>query len=115
MIPSALFTDYFSIKKTVQSVSSVGKVTNKLKTLSNGNKGRFSSVTGSRNRDFLGSVKQYSMILYCDVNCNIEFGHIIEDESACIQYDVVRVDKKKYYGTNHHMQVLLEERRIEIS
>lgn len=113
MIPRALFTDTFKVKKTEQLITS-GKITHIVNTVSSGNKGRFQSISGSRNRDFMGSIKQYSMVLYCDSNCGIEFGRIVENEVTCVQYDVVRVDNKQYYGDNHHMQVYLEERRTEI-
>jgi hypothetical protein len=114
MIPSALFTDSFTIKKTDLSKSN-GRVTHKVSTVSIGNKGRFSDIGGSRSRFLIGSVSNVTKILYTEANCEIVFGRVIEDESDCTQYDIIRVDTKKFFGNQHHLQVSLEQRSTNIT
>ena len=113
MIPSALMTDSFTIKKTDQSITS-GKITHTVSTVSTGSKGRFDPNGGSRNRDFMGSIKQASMVLYTNYDAEIKFGRIIINEADSAQYDVIRVDSMAVPGSNHHMEVYLEQRRIAI-
>lgn len=113
MIPSSLLTESFTIKKSDQATDTSGKITHILSTVSTGNKGRFDPSGGSRNRDFMGSVKQASMVLYCNYNSDVQFGRIIQKEDDSTQYDILRVDTHSI-GTKHHMEVYLEQRRIAI-
>ena len=114
MIPSALYTDVFKILKTEQSISSTGKITHKVNTVSTENRGRFSDAGDGRTRNLMGSYKNSLKYLYCNVNDDIQFGRIIED-SECEQYDIIGIDIKKYFGTAHHMEVKLDRRLTKIS
>lgn len=109
-----LFTHSFSIKATVQTITS-GQVTHEVTTLSQGNKGRFDPLSGSRQREFVGQVKQASAILFTDPNSDIKVGYVIVNEGNCRQYDVVRVDEQTTPSGDHHLEVYLEEKRADIA
>lgn len=108
-----LFTHAFTIKATIQKVTD-GQVTHELETLSQNNKGRFDPLGGSRQREFLGQVRQASAILFTDPNPDIKVGYIIVNEGNCRQYDVVRIDEQTSPSGDHHLEVYLEEKRAPV-
>ncbi len=113
MIPRFMFKDLFTIKKTEQVITT-GKITHTLSTVSTGSIGRFEPLGGSKRREFMGNIKQYSMKLYCDYDANIIAGRIIVKENDSSEYDVVYADSQTWPGRNHHMEVGLEQRRTSI-
>ena len=111
MIPRFFFEDRFTIKKSAQTISGGGKVTHTLSVVSTGNLGRFEPTSGSRNREFMGSLKQASMNLFCDYSLDIQVGRIIVKEDDNTEYDIVRADTQTLPGRKHHMELGLELRK----
>lgn len=111
--PRNFYTHTFSHKKVVY-VTTTGKSTKTLSTVSEGNRGRFEPVSGDAPQTFLGRVKNATHILFTDISTLYEVGHIIQDADG-VQYNIVYIANQKFMSRNHHAEIQLEQRNKVIA
>ena len=112
-ILDSLFTDKYDHKKTVYQTTS-GKKTKILSTVESDLCGRFEPLRGDIPVTFAGRSKNATHRLFTKINSNLEPGHILVDANS-IQYGIVSIEKRNYFGMGNHLEILLEERNSDIS
>ena len=69
---------------------------------------------GDAPEGFIGKNKTATHRLFTKQNTTIDTGVIIQDSNS-VQYDVIHVGKYNYFASEHHLEIILEERSKNIS